>query len=123
MAHAAGGSHPAECYEQQNKFWSSDRRHLATRTNTSVVVSSLHDHDRGQAEGVWAAIEVDPRLATRSGLFDHPANAVLVHAEHCLDHGHRGHHHEVAGAEDAVKLVHFFLVWIKLSMAAMRFRR
>ena len=30
---------------------------------------------------------------------------------------------EVAGPVDAVKLVHFFLVWIKLSMAAMRFRR
>jgi hypothetical protein len=25
----------------------------------------------------------------------------------CLDDGHRGHHHEVAGAVDAVKLVHF----------------
>src|SRR5262245_24268497 len=89
------------------RSWSSDRRHLATRTNTSVVISSLHDHDRGQAEGVRAAIEVDPRLATRSGLFDHPANAVLLHAEHCLDDGHRGHHHEIAGAVDAVKLVHF----------------
>src|SRR5262249_14146562 len=80
---------------------------FSTHTNTSVVISSLHDHDRVQAEGVRAAIEVNPRLATRSGLFDHPANAVLVHAEHCLDDGHRGHHHEVAGAVYAVKLVHF----------------
>jgi len=28
--------------------------HLAA-TNTSVVISSLHDHDRGQAEGVRAS--------------------------------------------------------------------
>src|SRR5262249_6274578 len=89
---------------------------LPTRTNRSVVISSLHDHDRGQAEGVRATVELDLRLATRSGLFDHPANAVLVHAEHRLDDGHRGHHHEVADSVDAVKLGHFCLVWIKVSM-------
>src|SRR5262249_61853745 len=65
---------------------------------------------------------MDLRLASRSGLFDHPANAVLVHAEHRLDDGHRGHHHEVAGAVDAVKLGHFFSSGSK-SMAAMRLRR
>src|SRR5262249_19749964 len=51
---------------------------------------------------------------------DHPAKAVLVYAEHRLDDGHRGHHHEIAGAVDAVKLGHFCLVWIKVWMAAMR---
>src|SRR5262249_15391956 len=92
---------------------------FSTHTNTSVVISSLHDYDRGKAEVVRAAVELDLRLASRSGLIDHPANAVLVYAEHRLDNGHRGHHHEVAGAVDAVKLGHFCLVWIKVSMAAM----
>src|SRR5262249_35661957 len=114
--HAAAAVIPPSAMSTKTSFGVPIGVILPTRTNRSVVISSLHDHDRGQAEGVRATVELDLRLATRSGLFDHPPNAVLVHAEHCLDDGHRGHHHEVADSVDAVKLGHFCLVWIKVSM-------